>query len=392
MTEFRPADWLIVAVVTLSAMFIGMIFSSVAPVLPAVVKYYGGGDHGAFVAQWFLTAPAIGVVIGGPVSGWFIERLGARAVLTTCLVVFALAGTSVLAIDSVALLFACRFLVGLTAVGQLTAILSLVAERYPSEMRGRIVGLQSAFAIAGSIIIVMSAGRLAEIGDWRTPSILYTAAIPVLVASLALFKSPGQGASVARTGNLRALAKLTPTYLMVAATMMVTFIPTNQVPLLLAEDGVANASKIAIVMGAGSLAMALGGFSYSRVRRRFSVKGTLSIALTLLSIGLAGLSLLHGMVLTIVAIAFLSVGGGLLTPLFSHHILDNAPPAVRGRAVGFMFAAQFTGPILNSVIIAPAVVMAGRRIVIASIAVALALWGLSLIRSLFVRNISAQRV
>jgi hypothetical protein len=108
--------------------------------------------------------------------------------------------------------------------------------------------------------------------------------------------------------------------------------------------------------------------------------------------GLAGLSVLHGLAATVSAIAFLSVGGGLLTPLFSHHILDNAPPAIRGRAIGFMFAAQFTGPILNSVVIAPAAIVAGPRMVLATVAAGLAIWALSLLRRLFSSNVPAHSI
>ena len=392
MTKFTPADWLMVVVATVSATFIGMIFTTVAPVLPAIAIDFGGGEYGAFVARWLLTAPSIGVVIGGPVSGWFIERFGTRLVLGVCLFVFALAGISVLFIDSVALLFFCRFLVGLTAVGQLTATVSIVGERYSSEMRGRIVGLQTAFAVAGSVIVVVSSGRLAELGNWRTPSFLYTAAIPVLCACLVLFKPVQHGERLGLAGNSKGLVKLVPTFVMVAVTMMVSFIPLNQTPLLLTADGITSPSTIAMVMGSASVAMAFGAFSYGRVRRRFGTRGTLSIALSILSIGLAELSFLHGIAGMVAANVVLGLGGGFLTPLFGHHILDTAPPAIRGKAVGFMFAAQFVGPILYSALIAPVAIVVGPRIAIVSIAAALAVWVLGLFRGAFGRNISPHSV
>jgi MFS family permease len=385
-------DWLIVAIAASSASFLGMIFTTIAPVLPAVSSHFGGGDHGIFVAQWLLTAPSIGVIIGGPLGGWFVERLGARLILTICLIVFAVSGTAMLVIDNVLLIFISRFFVGLTAVGQLTAFVSMLGERYSSEMRGKVVGLQSAFAIAGGVILVLSTGKLAQLGSWRTPSVLYATAVPVLLASLILLRPAKDAPRISFGGDMKGLTNLIPTYLMVTITMMVTFIPTNQVPLLFAEDAYTDSSTVAFILSLGSIAMAVGGFSYSLLRRRFTIEVTRSIALSLLAAGLAIMAALHGIVATAAAMICLGAGGGLLTPLFSHHILDHAPPAIRGRALGFLFAAQFTGPIINSALIAPAALFAGRRLVIALVAVVLAVWVLGLLRNQSARRASAPSV
>src|SRR5277367_320595 len=111
-------DWLIVAVIASAGAFLGMVFTTVAPVLPLIAAHYGGGDDGAFAAEWLLTMPSIGIVVGGPISGWFVERFGARTVLLVCFGIFGLAGLSGLFIENSSLLLASRFIVGITAAGQ----------------------------------------------------------------------------------------------------------------------------------------------------------------------------------------------------------------------------------------------------------------------------------
>lgn len=367
----KTVDWLIVVVATFSAIFLGMVFASVAPVLPAVSDYFGGGKEGAFVAQWLLAMPSIGVIVGGPLSGWFIERFGARRILVIGLTAFTLAGGAMLVLENIPALLASRFIVGLSATGQLTAIVSIVGQRYVGELRGKMVGLQSSFATGGSVLVVLSAGALAERYGWRAPSVLYFLAIPILLVSVSIFDADRPAPNFEYKRQVRSLLPLLPSYLLISTVMMVSFISTSQVPLLLAGDGISSASTLSKVIGVTTFAIAVGAFFYGRLRAKFYGSATLAIALALLGLGLLGLSIAHGVVFVATASAVLGVGGGILTPFFSHHILDQAPEAIRGRAVGLLFAAQFAGPILNTALVVPAMAAFGQRETMTVIAVLL---------------------
>jgi len=48
--------------------------------------------------------------------------------------------------------------------------------------------------------------------------------------------------------------------------------------------------------------------------------------------------------------------------------MDKAPLPVRGRAMGLLFSAQFLGPFINSLLIAPAISAYGLRNILAVIA------------------------
>jgi MFS family permease len=60
------------------------------------------------------------------------------------------------------------------------------------------------------------------------------------------------------------------------------------------------------------------------------------------------------------SLLILGLGGGILYPGFSHIILDRAPEAARGRAIGLLFTAQFAGPFLSTALIVPAIAAFGR--------------------------------
>jgi MFS family permease len=356
----KTADWLVVLVVGFTGAFLGVVFIIVAPVLPLIAKHYGGGHEGAFVAEWVLTIPSIGIVIGGPTTGWFVERFGARTVLLVCFTVFGLAGLGGLYIeDRWALLFS-RFIVGIAAAGQATAATAVLGDRFVGERRAFVVGIQVAFGAAVGIVAAVAAGALAERAGWRAPFSLYGLSLAIAVlAAFVVERRPVARAEIrTRAGSL---LPVLPVFLATVISMMVSFISTNQVPLQLSERGGGNPTLLSAVLGATTFATMFGALLYGKLRIRFGAAWTAAVGgvfqgISILSLGVT--QSVHSIALGSILLGF---GGGLLYPGFSHAILDRAPQGLRGRAIGLLFAAQFTGPFLSTALVVPTIVAFGRH-------------------------------
>src|ERR1700738_987580 len=93
-------DWCIVLVLVSSAGFIGMTMAVISPVLPLIIEHFGGAAHGALIGQWILAMPSIGIIIGGPATGWVVERVGTRHVLLSSFAIYGFAGAAGLFIDN----------------------------------------------------------------------------------------------------------------------------------------------------------------------------------------------------------------------------------------------------------------------------------------------------
>jgi MFS family permease len=361
-------DWLVVLVLASTGTFLAMVFIVVSPMLPLIADHFGGGKEGAFVAQWILTMPSIGVIIGGPTTGWLVERVGARTVLFVCLTIFAAAGTSGLFVEDQSLLLATRLIVGLSATGLVTAAMAIIGDIFSENRRGSVLGLQNAIATGLSVLVTLSSGAVAQRHGWRAPFSLYAASLPVLLLGLFVVPVVRRRAATAAAGTLSLFIPLLPLYALVTVSMMINFLSAGQVPILLATDGIISPATISEILGAGTVLFAIGAISYGTIRAKAGVYWTFALGLALQGSGVMALSVGHGVVGIGLGAALLNLGSGIQTPNLSHWVMDRAPLAIRGRAMGMLFSAQFLGPFLNTAIVAPGIAYFGLRNILATIA------------------------
>jgi MFS family permease len=353
-------DWLLALVVSFAGTFLGIVFTTVAPVLPLIAQHYGGGHEGAFVAEWLLTMPSIGIMVGGPTAGWFVERLGARAVLLICFIVFGLAGMGGLFIENSSLLLASRFVAGVTAAGAATAATAAVGDRFVGERRSFMLGFQVALAAIIGIGITVASGTLAQKTGWRAPFALYGLALAVALLAAAVVERSPTYRQKAQGRGISGMIALLPVFAVIIVTMMVSFISSNQVPLVLSELG-ASPFTLSLMLAGNTLATSIGALLYSRIRTAFGASRTSAVGGILQALAVFFLAIAQGVGSITAASILLGLGSGILYPGFSHMILDRAPEAARGRAIGLLFTAQFAGPFLSTALLVPSIAAFGRQ-------------------------------
>lgn len=361
-------DWCIVIVLASTGTFIGMAFSVVSPVLPLIIEHFGGAAQGALIGQWILTMPSIGVIVGGPTTGWVVERIGARRVLFSSFAIFAIAGAAGLVVDNPFALLGTRLIVGLAATGQVTAAMTLIGELYSDARRGSVLGLQNGIATTLVVIATLAAGALGQSQGWRAPFELYSVSLVTLL--LGIFVIPATARTRAREadgGGISAFKPLLPLYGMVIITFILSFFTAAAVPQLLAIDGIASPQIISIVIGVGTILFVVGAVFYGAIRQNVGFVWTFAMGFGLQGAGVLWIAFAHGDIGIGLGVALLNLGSGIQTPNLSHLVLDHAPVAIRGRAVGLLFSAQFLGPFLNSSILAPAMSQFGMRNTMAAV-------------------------
>lgn len=119
--------------------------------------------------SWILSIGFVGMAIGASVGGLLADRIGRRQVFALTLLVYGLAtGASALA-QSVAVLMALRFVVGLGLGAELPVASTLVSEYSPRLIRGRMVVILEAFWAVGWILAALIGFKVIPTSDdgWR---------------------------------------------------------------------------------------------------------------------------------------------------------------------------------------------------------------------------------
>jgi MFS family permease len=115
--------------------------------------------------SWIASAGFVGMAIGAVLGGLLADRIGRRQVFALTLLVYGVAtGASALS-ESVAVLMAWRFVVGLGLGGELPVASTLVSEFAPPRIRGRIIVILESFwaigwtlsAVIGFLVVPSSA-------------------------------------------------------------------------------------------------------------------------------------------------------------------------------------------------------------------------------------------
>lgn len=334
---------------------IALVFTVVAPVLPKIAANFSGGGDAALLAQMIMTAPAIGLMLGGPLCGLLVSRFGARPMYLVFLLAVGLLGGAELLVNNPMVFLLDRALLGFVAAGANNAASTLIAERYEGDLRARLFGLHVAASSVIAVLAVVASGALAQSFGWRAPAVLYFSSLAPAVALVALVRpAPRPDApEPARQHGPTRIWSSWRFFLLTALTAIPLNLPSVQVSFQLTQDGVTNSLVQSLVIAAFSVTLSIAAPLYPNARRRFGVIGAPLAALLVCGVGFVGAGLAHAPAATALCLLVSGIGAGLLNPHFGIRIAETVDPVSRGTALGVLFGAFFLGEFLSPMVMTP---------------------------------------
>ena len=327
-----------------------MMFAALGPILPLLADHFGG----AFGAQMIMTAPAIGVVVGGLLAGFAVDRFGPRPVLLAGLLGYGLAGSAGLYLSSLPVLLATRFVLGFAMAHASTAIGVIVGGWFAGLSRARFLGYQAGVAGVSALTFLILSGVLAEKIGWRAPFALYALALLVFLWALGAIRTPDMPSRAARvTAPRGALVGLWRIYALGMFLFVGYFMTSIQLSFLLAADGVDSPIQRSLVIAGGVLAGGLCGAAYGTVLARIGGRWTQFLLATLLGGGIVLIGLAPSLPVVAIGAILAGGGGGMSPPHIETLLLGRASIEVRARAVSFMFTALYVADFLNPLLVTP---------------------------------------
>jgi 3-oxosteroid 1-dehydrogenase len=132
----------------------------------------------------------------------------------------------------------------------------------------------------------------------------------------------------------------------------------------------------------GSLMSMVGSVLYAYGGPRLGIRGNYTVGAALLGVGVVVIGLSYSALIASIGAGITGLGAGWVAPHLSRLVLDRAPEAARGRAVGLNFSAIYFGDFINPYVVRPLTIILGIHQAFILIGGAVALTGLQI----FVRH------
>jgi len=349
--EGKLLVWLTIILAMSGPSLAAFMTGPIAPLGSHIAQRFGGGDEGGFVAQLALTLPGIGVMVGGPLVGWFLPRFGFRKTIIGCALLFALAGALGGWIDGMVPFLASRLLVGLGSVGIYTALISLAGALYSGQTLARMLSYQNGVSAAMGMVLILLSGWVAHAFGWRASFGLYF--LLLLYALFPLFvwlpqAAPKKAAAAAEPLPAPTSIKpFVPLLVLTVAVFAAVFLVIVQGSLLLNANGISDPSTQAIVISASTVTFAIVGTACSWIERHVTGRFTLAAALTSMGLGALVMGAFPALPFAILGSLLLGAGSGLSSTYLFRAVIERASGEQRERVSGFILPAHYLGQLSN---------------------------------------------
>lgn len=329
----------------------------IAPVLPRIQAHYAQLPNVQVLVPVMLTIPALVLGLMAPFAGALVDRLGRKPLLLAGLLLYGLAGTAPLWLESLHAIIASRALVGLAEAAVMTCCTTLVGDYWDGSRRERLLTLQTVFSSLAATAFFFIGGSLGEMG-WHMPFWLYTVGFLLWLPCVWLLWEPVRSqaaadASVSSMGPFPVALVTTICAVTLLAAVAFYLVPVH-LGFLLDGMGEQSPQRIGQAMGISSVAVVLGASTYAALSR-LGVARQLSLAFVLLAAGdlwLAQAGSASGTYASVVAAASLSsLGGGMVIPTLVNWMMRSVSFAQRGRGTGAFMASFFIGQFICPLVV-----------------------------------------
>jgi MFS family permease len=355
-----PLEWSAKMVMLTGGLMVALALSAINSVLPQIDAALAHGPQDSMLIKQLVGIVGLSMVIGAPLAGFLIDRIGARRMVFTAGLLFAAIGTAGLYLSDLTALIASRFLLGIMAVTITTTSMTMINTRLAGLERAKWMGAHVGTAMIGSIIVHPIAGYLGEFG-WRGPFALYAIGVPFALLALGLDRHVAQQRTItierAHTTVDRGPGLLTwfPVRYAVLAVLIgsITYLPMVYVPYLMTRMGITSPTVISLVLTGDIMFGATLALLYGRSRRYFSIYGAFAFSFACAGIGMTIVAVAANLIGVVMGMMLFGVGLGWFVPNLMTAVSQQVTQELQGRATGLVKGAHHLAAPLCIVIVEP---------------------------------------
>ena len=324
--------------------------AAIAPALGIIKAHFS--EAPAILVQFIVSMPALLIIVTNLFFLPLSRVLRTRAIATTGLLLYVVAGAGCFFMDDIHLLLAMRALLGVSVGLIMPLSTGLLAYYFPPEQQARLMGLSAAMNQMGGVVATLLAGMLATI-EWNYAFFVYLLGLIALVM-VWLWLPDEQLGSANKRGvpfHPRQLLKFHPSVIGMLLLMMIFFIfPTNFAIVASQQQGLSTELITVIMVGLDVVAFFVGlGFGSLMNRFRQSVK---YFAPLLLLLGYVSY-LVPTVAMAVLGSAFIGMATGVGVPYLNTIASIKGGKNSATTVMPLLSAALYLGQFVSPLIVMP---------------------------------------
>ena len=324
--------------------------AAIAPALGIIKAHFS--EAPAMLVQFIVSMPALLIIITNLFFLPLSRVLRTRAIATTGLLLYVVAGAGCFFVDDIYLLLAMRALLGVSVGLIMPLSTGLLAYYFPPEQQAQLMGLSAAMNQMGGVVATLLAGLLATI-EWNYAFLVYLLGLIALVM-VWLWLPDEQLDSANKRGvpfQPRQLLKYHPSVIGMLLLMTIFFVfPTNFA--IVASQQLALSTEVitAIMVGLDVVAFFV-GLSFGGLMNRFRL-GIKYFAPLLFLLGYASY-LVPSVSMTVLGSVFIGMANGVGVPYLNTIASIKGGKNSATTVMPLLSAALYLGQFISPLIVIP---------------------------------------
>jgi len=333
-------------VVIVGGILAAMALAVLNPVLPSIDKALSHSPADSSLVRQLFGFTSLAMAVGAPLGAWASKQFGMRRMLIVASLLYAIAGTAGLYLNTLPLLLVSRLAVGACAAAIQVMSLTLINTRCEGNDRAKWMGIHVSVATLITLPISPLSGVLGRI-SWHLPFGLYAVSLALTVVLLASARdgegAEGRAAAAAAGADRGSILSWFPWHYFPLSLLLgaMTFMPTAYGPFLLAENAHMGPAGIGLVLMGGALMGAGLSSQYGRARRTLNSHQAFAFSFTLAGIGAMTAALTSSIPLLIAGLLAHAIGVSWFVPNIMTALGAKLTAARQARAAGLVKTAHF---------------------------------------------------
>ena len=352
-----PLTWGMKVIMLCGGIAPGLALIGIIAVLPQIETALAQDATDKMLVKLLMTIVGLTMVIGAPLAGYLVDRFSLRSVLLTNCLIYAVAGTAGLYLDSLSALLVSRLFLGITAAGIAIIGMTLINTRLQGIDRAKWMGAHIAVTMVATIILHPAIGYLGGYG-WRWPFALY--ALGLILAYVAAFGIGNERSQTQKpTSNTTLVAKKLihwfPFRYAVLAFIVgsITYLPMVYAPFVIKDAGVSSPMIISMVLLADSIIGATVAMLFGWSQKYLSSRTAFLISFSFTTSGMLLVSTSSSLTGVVVGMIVFGFGIGWFVPNLMTASTKKIDAALQGRAIGLVKGAHYLAAPLAVVLVEP---------------------------------------